>query len=71
MATITRVGYGQVEDNHLSAKRSGHVYAQLPAKQDVVEDGVVVEEGIKQLENGMFVHYDYAAGECNFDGNGP
>lgn len=49
MATITRVGYGQVEDNHLSAKRSGHVYAQLPANKE-----------IEQLENGMFVHYDYA-----------
>lgn len=58
--TIKRDGYGQVEDNHLSAKRSGHVYAQLPAADD-----------IDILENGQFVKYDYAEGECNFDGNGP
>lgn len=58
--TIKRDGYGQVEDNHLSAKRSGHVYAQLPAA-----------DGIDILENGQFVKYDYAAGECNFAGNGP
>ena len=57
--TITRDGYGQVEPNHLSAPRDGRVYAQLPAK-----------EGIKILENGMFVKYDYAAGECNFNGDG-
>ena len=59
MATIKRVGYGQVEDNHLSAKRNGRVYAQLPAA-----------EGIDILENGQFVKYDYAAGEVNLDGNG-
>ncbi len=52
-------GYGVVEDNHLSAKRSGHVYAQLPAAA-----------AITQLENGQYVKYDYAAGECNFTGEG-
>lgn len=58
--TIARQGYAQVEDNHLSAKRNGEVYAQLPAAA-----------GIDKLEQGMFVHYDYAAGEVNFDGDGP
>lgn len=58
--TIERDGYGQVEPNHLSAPRNGQVYAQLPAAED-----------IEVLENGMFVKYDYAAGECNFDGDGP
>lgn len=58
--TITRKGYGVVEPNHLSAPRDGRVYGQLPAA-----------EGIEILENGMFVHYDYAAGECNFNGDGP
>ncbi len=52
-------GYGVVEDNHLSAKRSGHVYGQLPAAA-----------AITQLENGQYVKYDYAAGECNFTGEG-
>ncbi len=57
--TIKKDGYGQVEPNHLSAPRDGGVYAQLPAA-----------EGIEVLENGMFVKYDYAAGECNFEGDG-
>ena len=58
--TFKRDGYGQVEPNHLSAPRDGRVYAQLPAA-----------DGITILENGMFVCYDYAAGEVNFDGNAP
>lgn len=57
--TFKRDGYGQVEPNHLSAPRDGRVYAQLPANKD-----------IKILENGMFVKYDYAAGEVNFTGDG-
>lgn len=52
-------GYGQVEPNHLSAQRTGQIYAQLPAAQD-----------IEVLENGQFVKYDYANGEVNFDGAG-
>lgn len=59
MATITRVGFGQVEPNHLSAQRTAQIYAQLPAASD-----------IKVLENGQFVKYDYANGECNFSGAG-
>lgn len=58
--TIAREGFGYVEPNHLSAPRNGQVYAQLPAAED-----------IEVLQNGMFVKYDYAAGECNFDGEGP
>lgn len=57
--TFNRIGYGQVEPNHLSAPRDGRVYAQLPAAEDITI-----------LENGMFVKYDYAAGEVNFDGDG-
>lgn len=59
MAKITRIGYGQVEPNHLSAQRTGQIYAQLPA-----------EDSIEVLENGQFVKYDYASGEVNFDGEG-
>lgn len=58
--TIKRDGYGQLEPNHLSAPRTGQVYGQLPANKDITI-----------LEQGMFVKYDYAAGECNFDGDGP
>lgn len=59
-ATFVTYGYGQVEPNHMSAKRNGQVYAQLPAKSD-----------IDLLENGQFVKYDYANGVCDFDGVGP
>lgn len=59
MADINRIGFGQVEPNHLSAQRNGQVYGQLPAA-----------EGITQLENGQFVKYDYANGVCNFTGEG-
>lgn len=54
-----KVKYGQVEPNHLSAQRTGQIYAQLPAKST-----------IEYLENGQFVKYDYAKGEVNFDGEG-
>lgn len=53
-------GYGQVEPNLMTAKRNGQVYAQLPA-----------DKSIEMLENGQFVKYDYAAGVCNFTGEGP
>lgn len=59
-ATFVTYGYGQVEPNHMSAKRNGQIYAQLPANKD-----------IELLENGQFVKYDYATGECNFTGAGP
>ena len=59
-ATFVTYGYGQVEPNHMSAKRNGQVYAQLPAAVS-----------IELLENGQFVKYDYAKGVCDFDGAGP
>lgn len=59
MATIKRIGFGQVEPNHLSAQRNGQVYGQLPCNKN-----------IKILENGQFVKYDYATGEVNFTGAG-
>ena len=57
-------GYGQVEPNHLSAQRTGQIYAQLPA-----------DPAIEILEQGQFVKYDYAANEngiglVNFTGEG-
>ena len=57
-AFVTR-GYGQVEPQHLSAQRTGQIYAQLPANKD-----------IEVLENGQFVKYDYANKEVNFTGKG-
>ena len=59
MATISRIGFGQVEPNHLSAQRTAQIYAQLPAKED-----------IEILENGQFVKYDYSKGVVDFEGKG-
>lgn len=63
-AGYVEFGYGQVEPNHLSAQRTGQIYAQLPANKN-----------INILEQGQFVKYDYAAngngiGEVNFTGEG-
>jgi len=52
--------FAVVEPNHLSAPRSGGVYGQLPAADE-----------IEILEQGTFVKYDYAKGEVNFTGKGP
>lgn len=52
-------GYGQVEPNHLSAQRTGQIYAQLPAAAS-----------IEKLEQGQFVKYDYAKQVVDFDGPG-
>ena len=57
--TISRVGYGQVEPNHLSAQRTGQIYAQLPA-----------DDAITLLENGQFVKYDYENEKVDFTGEG-
>lgn len=59
MATMKRIGFGQVEPNHLSAQRNGKIYAQLPAAST-----------LKVLENGQFVKYSYAEGEVNLTGAG-
>ena len=53
-AKFVKVGYGQVEPNHLSAQRTAQIYAQLPAAEE-----------IEVLENGQFVKYDYASGTVN------
>lgn len=58
-AAFVERGYGQVEPNHLSAQRTGQIYAQLPAV-----------ETIDVLENGQFVKYDYMNGQVNFAGAG-
>ena len=57
--TFVEVGYGQVEPNHLSAQRTGQIYAQLPA-----------DSTIPVLQQGQFVKYDYANEVCNFTGPG-
>ena len=59
MAKLNKKGYGQVEPNHLAGQKSGAIYAMLPA-----------DNSLDVVENGMFMKYDYAAGECNLDGNG-
>ena len=58
-AAYVEHGYAQVEPNHLSAQRTGQIYAQLPAAAD-----------IDVLENGQFVKYDYENGVVNFTGAG-
>ena len=58
-AGYVEYGYGQVEPNHLSGKRTGQIYAQLPADKE-----------IEVLEQGQFVKYDYAKGVCDFTGEG-
>ena len=58
-AGYVEYGYGQVEPNHLSAQRTGQIYAQLPA-----------DKNINMLEQGQFVKYDYATGLVNFTGAG-
>lgn len=60
IAANSVLGYRQLEPNHLSAPRNGHVYAQLPAASSITV-----------LEQGTFVKYDYENGEVNFTGDGP
>ena len=52
-------GYGQVEENHLSARRTGQIYAQLPAAAS-----------IEILENGQFAKYNAAEGVVDFSVDG-
>lgn len=58
-ANFVQHGYGQVEPNHLSAQRTGQIYAQLPA-----------DKSINKLENGQFVKYNYVNGRVDFEGAG-
>jgi hypothetical protein len=56
---FVELGYGQVEPNLLSAQRTGQIFAQLPAAEE-----------IEVLENGQFAKYDYRNNEVNFEGEG-
>lgn len=56
MADFTRVGYGQVEPNQLSAQKTGQIYASLPLNTNV-----------KVLQNGEFMFYDYQSGKVSAD----
>ena len=58
-AKMVKRGFGQVEPNHLSARFTGEIYAQMPAAAD-----------IDVLEQGQFVKYDYANRAVNFTGVG-
>ena len=58
----TRIGYGQVEPNHLSGIVTGNIYAQLPI--DNTNMGTVIEQG-------RFAKYDYANGKVDTTGAGP
>lgn len=70
MATIKRIGYGQVEPNHLSGIVTGQIYAQLPAMKVTGSGTSAVESSIEQLEQGQFLKYDYANGRADLDGDG-
>lgn len=49
---MKRIGFGQVEPNHLSAQGNRGIYAQLP-----------LDDSIEILENGQFMVYNYAEGK--------
>lgn len=54
--SFTRIGYGQIEPNQLSAQKTGQIYASLALDKDV-----------KVLQNGEFMYYDYAANKVSAD----
>ena len=56
---IKKVGYGQVEPNHLSAQRTGQIYAQSPCVAE-----------IENLENGSFLKIDPATNLSGKTGSG-
>ena len=56
---IDRIGFGQVEPNHLSAQRTGQIYDQLPC-----------DANINILENGQFAKYNYKENKVSFTGDG-
>ena len=59
---LQRIGYGQVERQHMAAPHNGQIYAQLPALD---ANG----NAITQLENGQFLKYDYAHGKATTSGD--
>ena len=56
---IKQAGYGQVEPNHLSAQRTGQIYAQSPCAEE-----------IKTLENGSFLKINPATNLSGTTGSG-
>lgn len=54
--SFTRVGYGQVEPNQLSAQKTGQIYASLP-----------LDTTVNILQNGEFMFYDYVSGKVTAD----
>lgn len=62
---LQRIGYGQVERQHMAAPHNGQIYAQLPAME--FKDSKWVP--ITQLENGQFLKYDYAHGRASTSGD--
>ncbi len=59
MARLVIEGYGQVEPNHLSAQRTGQIYAQTP-----------VNAAITELENGVFLKLKTSDNTLGVDGSG-
>lgn len=59
MANVTRLGFGQVEPNHMSYKRTGQIYAQYPAAEDITI-----------LENGQFLKYNGKTNTADLEGAG-
>lgn len=62
MAQIKRIGFGQVEPNHLSGIVDGSIYAQLPV--DTAKMGTIIE-------NGRFAKYNMAAEVVTTEGELP
>lgn len=62
MAQIKRIGFGQVEPNHLSGIVDGSIYAQLPVDRTTMGN---------IIENGRFAKYDKVADKVNLTGAGP
>lgn len=58
-AAMVKRGFGQVEPNHLSARFTGEIYAQLAC-----------DVSITKLENGQFMKYNYANGTVDTKGPG-
>lgn len=63
MALLQKNGYGQVEPNNITGRRSGRVYAQKALRADMA---ATLESG--KLQNGMFLVYDLLEG-CHTDGS--
>lgn len=57
----TRIGFGQVERNHMSGEVTGRIFAQYPADTAVM--GTI-------LENGRFAKYDGEVNKVNLAGQG-